>query len=144
MSFPLLLVNLSLLILFVYFLVSVLCFFFDGSLRLSLFLALKGDSKKITITFCYRKVARAITKWGAIEKSPILLSQYWKSDQIFRFLMVAIIFSPTVHHTFSKEFLCIIWFCQFANFIPTYCNTISSKELSIDSLKMQERWWLLH
>ena len=28
--------------------------------------------------FCYRKVGRAITKWGAIEKSPILLSQYWK------------------------------------------------------------------
>jgi hypothetical protein len=32
--------------------------------------------------FCYRKVGRAITKWGAIEKSPILLSQYWK---IFHF-----------------------------------------------------------
>ena len=30
--------------------------------------------------FCYRKVGRAITKWGAIEKSPILLSQYWKND----------------------------------------------------------------
>ena len=28
--------------------------------------------------FCYRKVGRATTKWGAIEKSPILLSQYWK------------------------------------------------------------------
>ena len=27
--------------------------------------------------FCYRKVGRAITKWGAIEKSLILLSQYW-------------------------------------------------------------------
>ena len=26
--------------------------------------------------FCYRKVGRAITKWGAIEKSPILLSQF--------------------------------------------------------------------
>ena len=26
---------------------------------------------------CYRKVGRAITKWGAIEKSSILLSQYW-------------------------------------------------------------------
>ena len=25
--------------------------------------------------FCYRKVGRAITKWGAIEESPILLSQ---------------------------------------------------------------------
>ena len=29
--------------------------------------------------FCYRKVGRAITKWGAIEKSPILLSQFWKN-----------------------------------------------------------------
>ena len=26
---------------------------------------------------CYRKVGRAITKGGAIEKSSILLSQYW-------------------------------------------------------------------
>ena len=26
--------------------------------------------------FCYRKVGRVITKLGAIEKSPILLSQY--------------------------------------------------------------------
>ena len=26
--------------------------------------------------FCYRKVERAITKWGAIEKGSILLSQY--------------------------------------------------------------------
>ena len=26
-----------------------------------------------------RKVGRAKTKWGAIEKSPILLSQYWKN-----------------------------------------------------------------
>ena len=26
--------------------------------------------------FCYRKVGRAITKWRAIEKSPILLWQY--------------------------------------------------------------------
>ena len=30
--------------------------------------------------FCYRKVGRAITKWGAQEKSPILLSQYGKND----------------------------------------------------------------
>ena len=29
--------------------------------------------------FCYHKVGRAITKWGTIEKSPILLSQYWKN-----------------------------------------------------------------
>ena len=26
---------------------------------------------------CNRKVGRAITKWGAIEKSSILLLQYW-------------------------------------------------------------------
>ena len=29
--------------------------------------------------FCYHKVARVITKWGAIEKSAILLSHYWKN-----------------------------------------------------------------
>ena len=26
------------------------------------------------------EVGRAITKWGAIEKSPILPSQYWKNE----------------------------------------------------------------
>ena len=31
--------------------------------------------------FCYRKVARAITKLGVTEKSPILLLQYWKNSQ---------------------------------------------------------------
>jgi hypothetical protein len=36
------------------------------------------------------KVGRAITKWGAIEKSPILLSQYWK---IYHFLRVTKIIS---------------------------------------------------
>ena len=52
--------------------------------------------------FCYRKVGRAITKWGAIEKSSILLSQYWKItifkglQKLFRILIVAIIFSSTV------------------------------------------------
>ena len=45
----LLLEKLSLLILFVSFLVSVLCFFFDGFL--SKVIALKGDSDKITVTF---------------------------------------------------------------------------------------------
>ena len=45
-------VKLSLLILFASFLVSVLCFILMAlSLKLSLFLALKGDSKKITVTF---------------------------------------------------------------------------------------------
>ena len=48
----------------------------------------KNLSKEIKKNnFCYRKVGRAITKWGAIEKSPVL----------FRILMAAIIFSPTVH-----------------------------------------------
>ena len=45
----LLLVKLSLLILFSSFLVSVLCFFFYGSL--SKVIALKGDSERITVTF---------------------------------------------------------------------------------------------
>jgi len=53
-------VKLSLLILFAFFLVSVLCFFFDGSLSKVIALpiiakafvvALKGDSEKITVTF---------------------------------------------------------------------------------------------
>ena len=60
------------------------------SLKLSLFLALKGDKKRLPFLFAnvyksvkernkeiksdnfrYRKVGRAIIKWGAIEKSPI-------------------------------------------------------------------------
>ena len=32
-------------------------------------------------TLHYRKVGRALTKWGVIEKSQILLSQYWKNSQ---------------------------------------------------------------
>ena len=31
--------------------------------------------------FCYRKVGRAITKGGAIEKSPILQSKYWINEE---------------------------------------------------------------
>ena len=30
---------------------------------------------------CYRKVGRAITKGRAIEKSPILLLQYWINEE---------------------------------------------------------------
>ena len=30
---------------------------------------------------CYRKVGRAIIKWGEIEKSSILLSQYWINEE---------------------------------------------------------------
>ena len=42
--------------------------------------AYKNLGKEIkSDNFCYRKVGRAITKWEAIEKSPILLSQYWKN-----------------------------------------------------------------
>ena len=52
----LLLVKLTLLILFVSFLVSVLCFFIDSSLSRvialpTIAIALKGDSEKITVTF---------------------------------------------------------------------------------------------
>ena len=40
----------------------------------------KNQSKEIkSDNFGYRKVGRAITKWGAIEKSPILLSQFLKN-----------------------------------------------------------------
>jgi hypothetical protein len=40
----------------------------------------KNWSKEIkSDNFCYRKVGRSITKWGAIEKNPILLSQYLKN-----------------------------------------------------------------
>ena len=49
----------------------------------------KNLSKEIkSDNFCYCKVGRAITKWGAIEK---------RVTKIFRTLMVAIIFLPTVH-----------------------------------------------
>ena len=42
----------------------------------------KNLSKEIkSNNFCYRKVGRAITKGEAIEKSPILLSQYWINDE---------------------------------------------------------------
>ena len=41
----------------------------------------KNLSKEIkSDNFWYHKVGREITKWGAIEKSPILLSQYWKNE----------------------------------------------------------------
>ena len=40
------------------------------------------ENKSKNIGYC--KVGRAITKWGAIEKSPILLSQYWKIYHLWR------------------------------------------------------------
>ena len=52
----------------------------------------KNWSKEIkSDNFCCRKVGRAITKWIAIEKSPILLSQYWKK---YQFYMV----TPNISH----------------------------------------------
>ena len=40
----------------------------------------KNGSKEIkSDNFSYHKVGRAINKWGVIEKSLILLSQYWKN-----------------------------------------------------------------
>ena len=40
----------------------------------------KNWSKEIkSDNFCSCKVEREITKWWAIEKFPILLSQYWKN-----------------------------------------------------------------
>ena len=51
----LLLVKLSLLILFAFFLVSVLCFFFDGSLSKVIALSRSfGDTEKITVTLRLR------------------------------------------------------------------------------------------
>ena len=51
----------------------------------------KNWSKEIKRdNFCYRKVVRAIPKWGAKEKSPILLSRYWKN---YHFQRVTIIIS---------------------------------------------------
>ena len=44
--------------------------------------------------FCYHEVGRARTKWGAIEKSQILLSKYWKNYQFWR---VPKIISPFDH-----------------------------------------------
>ena len=41
----------------------------------------KNWSKEIkSDKFCYRKVRRAITKWGAIEKSPILFNGWREVD----------------------------------------------------------------
>ena len=67
----------------------------------------KTNKKKISIEVksdnFYRKVGRAITLWGAIEKSQIMLSQYKKITplvvnlKIFRILEAPIIFSWTEH-----------------------------------------------
>ena len=53
--------------------------------------AYKNWSKEIkSDNFYYHKVGRAITLWGAIEKSPILLSQYCKN---YHFLKITKIIS---------------------------------------------------
>ena len=39
--------------------------------------------KEINKCTNHYKVRRSITKWGAIEKSPILPSQYWEKKQFF-------------------------------------------------------------
>ena len=41
----------------------------------------KFKQKDLERQLCYRKVGRALTKGGAIEKSPILLSQYWINEE---------------------------------------------------------------
>jgi hypothetical protein len=40
-------------------------------------IALEGNAICVLLLFAVAIVGRAITKGGAIEKSPILLSQYW-------------------------------------------------------------------
>ena len=53
----------------------------------------KNLSKEIkSDNFCYRKVGRAIIKWGAIEKNTIFKGY----QKLFGILVVPIIFSPIV------------------------------------------------
>ena len=63
-----LLVKLSLLILFASFLVSVLCFFFDGFLSKVIALPAIAIERKKAATFAVAIVGRAITIWEAIQK----------------------------------------------------------------------------
>ena len=44
--------------------------------------------------FCYRKAGRMITIKGAIEKSPILLLQYWKNKE-FHSIIIILYFGGT-------------------------------------------------
>ena len=42
----------------------------------------KNEAKRLTVTniYCYHKVGRRKTKWGAkVKKIILLLSQYWKN-----------------------------------------------------------------
>ena len=51
----------------------------------------KKWSKEIkSDNFCYCKVGRAITKGEAIEKSSILLSQYWVNEEINSALKIVV------------------------------------------------------
>ena len=45
--------------------------------------------------FCYREVGRAITKWGSIEKSPILRKQYWNNYYFDRIPKIIPLFDVT-------------------------------------------------
>ena len=74
----------------------------------SIFQEIKSDK------FCYRNVGRAITKWGAIEKSPIYcyrnigkITIFKGYQKLFRILMVAIIFSPTVSSCPFQQISCL-------------------------------------
>ena len=65
-----------------------------------------------------QKGLNVITLQGAIKKNKIMLSQYlkkmndWMSPQLFRFMVVAIIFSLTVHIIFVKRELNIPYFAK--------------------------------
>ena len=68
-----------------------------------------GRSKEITPKMKQRRL-RAITLQGALEKSPILISQYWKNEWldiniIISFFWGPIIFSPTVVASEAKSLL---------------------------------------
>ena len=58
--------------------------------------------------FCYRKIKRAITEWGAIQKIPILLSQYLKTDPLDRIPQINSHFGGTninfAYYIFSIEY----------------------------------------
>ena len=69
--------------------------------------------------FCYRKVGKAMTKWGAIKKSLILLSQYWKNCHFER---VTKIISHFEGSNYSFADCNIRLFCIASHPSPNYCN----------------------
>ena len=93
----------------------------------------KNLSKEIkSDNFFYCKVGRAITKLGAMEKSPILLSQI-----LFCILMVEIIFSPTVCYwqTTLKKIILLAHLQQIAGFY---------KEKGIATIRIYQYWQFHH